>query len=128
MANKQKKQQKKQQPASAGNKAKSQPQQQKKAGSAGTSKSQSTAKAKKTTDLEFPLRKENFILMAVGFVIIIIGYILMSGDENIYDFRKTTLAVIVVMFGYAFEVYAILKTPKARQKPEEEEEQSQSDT
>jgi len=73
-----------------------------------------TNRAQKT-DLEFPLAKENFILMAVGFAIIILGYILMSGDENIYNFTKRTLSVIVVMFGYIMEIYAIMKTPKSQQ-------------
>ncbi len=62
--------------------------------------------------IEMPFGKENFILMGIGFGIIVLGYILMSGDTNIYSFRKITLAPIVVMFGYAFEVYAIMKTPK----------------
>ena len=111
-----KKQQKKQKTTGA----KQQAGQQSKGGTA------ATRKQKQKTSLEFPLEKENFILMGIGFVIIIIGYILMSGDTDIYDFRKTTLSVIVVMFGYAFEVYAILKTPKSRQVSEEDEEQQQS--
>lgn len=78
--------------------------------------------SKKQLDLDFPLGKENFILMGVGFAIIVLGYILMSGDKNIYDFRKTTLSVIVVMFGYAFEIYAILKTPKSEKQQEENQE------
>lgn len=64
--------------------------------------------------IEMPFGRENFILMGIGFAIIIIGYILMSGDTNIYSFRKITLAPLIVMFGYAFEVYAILKTPDKR--------------
>ena len=59
--------------------------------------------------------------MGIGFVIIIIGYILMSGDTNIYSFRKITLAPIIVIFGYAFEVYAILKTPSKRKEASKEE-------
>lgn len=66
----------------------------------------------------FALGSANLKLMAIGFVIIIIGFVLMSGggsedpnvfDESIYDFRHITLAPIVVLIGYAFEVYAIMK-------------------
>lgn len=74
--------------------------------------------------IEMPFGRENFILMAVGFAIIITGYLLMSGDTNIYSFRKITLAPIVVMFGYAFEVYAILKTPSSRKTSQAEDHQA----
>ncbi len=88
----------------------------------GSRKTAGSSGNRKDAGLDFPLGKENFILMAIGFAIIILGYILMSGDENIYDFRKTTLSVIVVMFGYAFEIYAIMKTPESQKKEEEEKE------
>jgi hypothetical protein len=78
-----------------------------------------------SSGIEMPFGRENFILMGIGFAIIIIGYILMSGDTNIYSFRKITLAPIIVMFGYAFEVYAILKTP-AKAKAEQQAEEDQS--
>lgn len=58
---------------------------------------------------DFALNKKNYILIAIGFAIIVIGFILMSGSENIYGFRKTTLSVIVVIFGFIFEIYAIMK-------------------
>jgi membrane-bound ClpP family serine protease len=69
----------------------------------------------------FPLAKENYLLMAIGFVIIIIGLFLMSGggsdDPNvfsteIFSFRRITLAPIVILAGFAFEIYAIMKKPK----------------
>ena len=59
-----------------------------------------------------PLGRQNYILMLIGVGIIILGFILMIGDEDIYDFRKTTLAVLVVMFGFVLEIYAIIKRPK----------------
>ena len=62
-------------------------------------------------DNDLALGKQNYILMLIGFVIIIIGFALMTGDENIYDFRKTTLSTIVVIFGFVFEIYAIMKKP-----------------
>ncbi len=60
---------------------------------------------------DLPLGKQNYILMLIGFGIIILGFILMSGTEDIYGFTKTTLATIVVISGFLFEIYAIMKRP-----------------
>ena len=69
----------------------------------------------------FALAKENYKLLAIGFVIIIIGFILMSGggetdsyrfSEEIFNFRRLTLAPIVVIAGFVFEIYAIMKKPR----------------
>jgi len=68
----------------------------------------------------FALGKENYKLMAIGFAIIVIGFILMAGggsdDPNvfspdIFSFRRITLAPIILLFGFAFEIYAIMKKP-----------------
>lgn len=67
---------------------------------------------------------ENYKLMLVGFVIIVIGFILMAGggsdDPNVFNydmfsFRRITLAPIVVLFGFVFEIYAIMKRTKKRE-------------
>ena len=80
--------------------------------------------AKKDNEIKstgFALGKENYKLMAIGFVIIIIGFILMAGggsdDPNvfsydIFSFRRITLAPMVILFGFIFEIYAIMKKPK----------------
>lgn len=66
----------------------------------------------------FALRLANYKLLAIGLAIIILGFVLMAGggsedpnvfDESIYDFRHITLAPIVVLIGFGFEVYAIMK-------------------
>ncbi|MDR2937607.1 MAG: DUF3098 domain-containing protein [Prevotellaceae bacterium] len=64
----------------------------------------------------------NYKLLLIGFGIIVLGFILMSGgkaadpavfnDEELYSFRRITLAPIVVILGFAFEIYAIMKRPK----------------
>ncbi|WP_430811376.1 MULTISPECIES: DUF3098 domain-containing protein [unclassified Carboxylicivirga] len=70
---------------------------------------------------QFALAKENYILLAIGFAIIILGFVLMIGgrsddptvfNEEIFSFRRITLAPIVVLFGFIFEIYAIMKKPK----------------
>lgn len=69
---------------------------------------------------QFALSKENYILLASGFVIILVGFLLMMGgrsedpnvfNKEIFSFRRITLAPLVVLFGFIFEIYAIMKKP-----------------
>ena len=69
----------------------------------------------------FALGKENLKLLLIGFVIIVIGFILMTGGKTndpavfnpeIFSFRRITLAPMVVLFGFIFEIYAIMKKTK----------------
>ena len=73
---------------------------------------------KDENDNKMPLTVKNYILILIGALIIILGFVLMSGGEpappesfdySIFSFRRITLAPIVVVAGFAFEVYAILK-------------------
>lgn len=71
----------------------------------------------------FALGKENYILLIIGFVIIVLGFILMIGgksedptvfnEDEIFSFRRITLAPIVVLAGFIFEIWAIMKKPKS---------------
>lgn len=72
----------------------------------------------------FPLAKENYKLMLIGLGIIVLGFILMIGggsddptifNKEIFSFRRITLAPMVVLFGFIFQIYAIMKKPKANQ-------------
>ncbi len=78
---------------------------------------------KKSSDkFDFALAKENYMLLAIGFAIIVIGFLLMTGggttDPNVFNadelfsFRRVTLAPLVILFGFVFEIYAIMKKPK----------------
>jgi len=79
---------------------------------------------KKESDskIEFALGKENYIYLTIGFAIIIIGFLLMVGggseDPNVFNgdelfsFRRIVLAPLVVLFGFLFEIWAIMKKPK----------------
>lgn len=78
-------------------------------------------KEKETVHRDFALTKENYKLLAIGFVVIVIGFLLMSGGgstedyrftDEIYSFRRTTLAPMIVLAGFIFEIYAIMKKPK----------------
>ncbi len=66
------------------------------------------ATQEKQTEMVFT--KKNYQLLILSMVIVAIGFILMMGAEgDIYDFRRTLLAPMVVLFGFAFGIYAILK-------------------
>lgn len=69
----------------------------------------------------FALGRENYKLMAIGFGVIILGFILMAGgrsddstvfSEDIFSFRRITLAPLIVLAGFVFEIYAIMKRPR----------------
>lgn len=68
----------------------------------------------------FALGRENYKLLAIGFAIIIAGFLLMLGgksddpnkfSEDIFSFRRITLAPVVVLAGFIFEIWAIMKKP-----------------
>ncbi|MBR6974585.1 MAG: DUF3098 domain-containing protein [Bacteroidaceae bacterium] len=65
--------------------------------------------------------KINYILLLVGFAIIVIGFILMSGDAtteeafnpDIFSDMRTKVAPMVCLFGFIFEIVAILWPSKS---------------
>ncbi len=59
---------------------------------------------------ELVFTSKNYQLLIISIVIVIIGFILMMGaGGDIYDTRRTLIAPMVVLFGFAFGIYAILK-------------------
>ncbi|MBK6732171.1 MAG: DUF3098 domain-containing protein [Bacteroidetes bacterium] len=68
------------------------------------------------------LGKMNYYLILLGVVVIVIGFILMSGgkytDPNVfngdelYSTRRITIAPIVVLLGFAIEIFAIFYKQK----------------
>ena len=61
---------------------------------------------------DFVFGRQNYMLMIIGVVVIITGFILMTGTTDIFDFRKLTLAPIVVLIGFVIEFFAIMKKNK----------------
>jgi len=79
------------------------------------------AKKKTDTRQHFAFSKENYKLLIIGLVIIVVGFLLMVGgnaespehfNPEIFSFRRITLAPVVTLAGFAFVVYAIMKKPK----------------
>ena len=68
---------------------------------------------------DLALGKQNIILIAIGFVIVIIGFLLMMGsgteiefNPDIFSFRRIKLAPTVCLAGFLFVIYGIIKKPK----------------
>ena len=66
--------------------------------------------------------KTNYILLAIGMAIVIIGLVLMSGEgsaegvfnPDIFSVRRIKVAPLVSLFGFVFIMVAIMYTPKAK--------------
>jgi hypothetical protein len=69
----------------------------------------------------FLFDKSNYMWMIGGIVLILIGFMLIAGGksadphqfnyEELYSFRRITLAPVLIMIGFALEIYAIMKKP-----------------
>lgn len=71
-----------------------------------------------SNDGKMPLTIKNYILLLIGFAVILLGFILMSGGGSdspeefnyaMFSWRRITLAPLLVVGGFFFEIYAILK-------------------
>ena len=75
---------------------------------------------------KFAFDKVNFILLAIGMAIVIIGFLLMTGptssetlfEPDIFSVRRIKVAPVVCLFGFLSTIYAVLRKPKT-QKTEE---------
>jgi hypothetical protein len=57
--------------------------------------------------------KNNYMLTAISLAIVVLGFILMSGTAgDIYDFRRTVIAPIVVIAGFGVGIFAIFYKKK----------------
>lgn len=69
---------------------------------------------------KFALDKKNFILIALGVVIIIAGLLLMTGpsstethfEPDIFSTRRVVVAPLVCFVGFVFMIFAIMFRPK----------------
>ncbi len=68
--------------------------------------------------------KENYRLMLIGLILVLLGLLLMIGgkskDPNVFDtsevysFRRITIAPILILGGLALEIVGIFKKSKAQ--------------
>ena len=85
--------------------------------------SKDTSKGKNPGSSPFLFDKTNYYIMFAGLALILLGFVLMAGGksadphvfnkEEIYSFRRITLAPILIIAGFVVEVVAIMRKPKA---------------
>lgn len=69
---------------------------------------------------DFAFGKMNYILLAVGMLIVIIGFILMGGDSStadafnpdIFSTRRIKVAPVVCLLGFVSMIYAVVYKSK----------------
>ena len=72
---------------------------------------------------KFAFDKTNFILLAVGMAVIILGFLLMTGpgstegyfEPDIFSVRRVKVAPMVCLAGFVFMIYGTLKKPKRKE-------------
>ena len=70
---------------------------------------------------EFAFGRLNYILLAVGMAVVIIGFLLMSGsgstdtayDLDIFSARRIKVAPVVCLLGFVSMIYAVVYRSKA---------------
>ena len=69
---------------------------------------------------DFAFGKMNYVLLAVGMLIVIIGFILMGGDSstadafnpNIFSARRVKVAPVICLLGFVSMIYAVVYKSK----------------
>lgn len=75
---------------------------------------------------KFAFDKVNFILLAIGMAIVIIGFLLMTGptssetvfEPDIFSVRRIKVAPVVCLLGFISMIYAVLRKPKTEKTEE----------
>ena len=69
---------------------------------------------------DFAFDRMNYILLAVGMAVVIIGFLLMSGsgstdtnyNPDIFSARRIKVAPVVCLLGFVSMIYAVVHRPK----------------
>ena len=70
---------------------------------------------------QMPFGRDNYRWVIIGIAFLLLGFLLMIGggsddpdvfNEAIFNFRRLTLAPILVLIGFGIQIYAIMKKPK----------------
>ncbi len=83
-------------------------------------KKQNRASVQPSDKRNFAFGKTNFILLAVGLVVVIIGFVMMSGsgstekvfDPDIFSTMRIKVAPVVTFIGFISIIGAVLYKPK----------------
>ena len=84
-------------------------------------KQEEKSKVTEHSSTTFAFDKKNYRLLLIGLAFIVLGFLLMIGggsddpdvfNEDIFSFRRLTLAPILILAGYVIEIFAIMRKPK----------------
>jgi hypothetical protein len=72
-----------------------------------------TEKVSQVPTADFIFGKQNYMIMAIGVFVIILGFYLMAGKENILEDKvKVTVAPVLILLGFIIGIFAIMKPKK----------------
>jgi hypothetical protein len=68
----------------------------------------------------FAFDKKNLMLIAVGMIVVIIGFLLMTGpsttidnfEPDIFSVRRVKVAPMVCLAGFILMIYAVIRKPR----------------
>ena len=71
---------------------------------------------------DFAFDKINYILLAVGMAVVVIGFLLMVGpnssetvfEPDIFSVRRIKVAPVVCLVGFVSMIYAVVRKPKEK--------------
>lgn len=70
---------------------------------------------------QMPFGRDNYLWVLIGLAFLLVGFLLMIGggsddpdvfNDAIFNFRRLTLAPVLVLIGFGIQIYAIMKKPK----------------
>ena len=72
---------------------------------------------------DFAFDKMNYLLLAVGMIIVVIGFLLMTGpvstdttfEPDIFSARRIKVAPLVCLIGFVSMIYAVMRKPKDKE-------------
>ncbi len=73
----------------------------------------SAARPTEASEVHFIFDKGNYRLLILSIAVVAFGFILMSGNTDIYSTTKIVIAPLVVLGGFAIGFFAIFKKPEA---------------
>jgi membrane-bound ClpP family serine protease len=79
---------------------------------------------------DFAFGRMNYILLAIGMAVVIIGFLLMSGpgssetayEPDIFSVRRTKVAPLVCLLGFVSMIYAVVHRTKDNGQQQQEKE------
>ena len=80
-----------------------------------------------TDKQKFAFGRMNFILLAVGMLVVILGFVLMCGpssteqafNPDIFSVRRIRVAPVICFLGFISMIFGILYKPKTTEMPEQ---------